>query len=386
MQPEPISIYIHWPFCKKKCPYCDFNSHVSKEIDYKLWQEAYRQEINYFLPYIKDRKIRSIFFGGGTPSLMPDYLVAGILDNLNKQLKFSQDIEITLEANPTSTEEKNFKAYKNAGVNRLSLGIQSLNQDDLIFLGRTHTVKESMQAINTAAEIFTNFSFDLIYARPSQTIEAWGTELELALSFNSKHISLYQLTIEKGTEFYSQYNKNLFKLPTEKISAKLYEMTAEILKEKNIFQYEISNYGQFGFESKHNLQYWNYGDYLGIGPGAHSRITLDSQKYALTMLYNPEKWLESVKNNGHGIRDKELLDSQVQLEEMLLMGLRLNQGIEINKIKKLTPDHNFSSAQIPAWLFTDGLIALDDNQLKITDKGRILSNSIIKLVIESFIY
>ncbi len=375
-----IAIYIHWPFCKSKCPYCDFNSHVASDIKYLLWLKAYRNQISKYLPYLKNKKIISIFFGGGTPSLMPFDLLNGIISYLRDNLDFADDIEITLEANPTSSEADKFIGYKESGVNRLSLGVQSFIEQDLKFLGRNHSVTEAIDTIKMAKNIFDNFSFDLIYTRPNQTLESWRKELDLAISLAAKHISLYQLTIEKGTQFYSDYNKNKFVLPNDDISVELYLYTKEALQQVGIMQYEISNYACLGYESKHNLAYWLYKDYLGIGPGAHSRISYDANKLGFVMHHNPDKWLSLALEQKDTLQQKEILDTKVQLQEMILMGMRLNQGINTNKILSLAP--NFSLELIPSYLIKEKLIYCDNESIRISDKGRPLSNSIISKLVE----
>ena len=298
-----IAIYIHWPFCKSKCPYCDFNSHVREKIDEKSWFDAYITEISFFADKIVGKNITSIFFGGGTPSLMNPKLVEKIILELEKIGKFVDNIEITLEANPTSIEAQKFQDFKTAGINRVSIGIQSFNEEGLKFLGRTHSKNEAIEALEIAGNIFSNYSFDLIYARPNQSIKNWENELLSALKLAKNHLSLYQLTIEKGTSFFNDYRDKKFTMPSDVLAASMYELTREITKAHGFVDYEISNYAKQGFESKHNLSYWNYDEYLGIGPGSHSRI----DKYAMMMIHNPENLLAKVKTDNNGIQAKTLL-------------------------------------------------------------------------------
>lgn len=375
------ALYLHWPFCKHKCPYCDFNSHVAKTIDYDGWKQAYIQELTYFLPYLQNKTIVSVFFGGGTPSLMPGFVVDHILSWLRDHTNLAKDAEVTLEANPTSVESTRFLEYKRAGVNRLSMGIQSLRQDDLTFLGRTHTVEEAKQAIRTAKSIFDQYSFDLIYARPNQTLQAWQGELAEALELAGNHLSLYQLTIEKGTPFYAAYQQKAFELPDEETSAQLYIQTQQQLAAYGFKPYEISNYAKAGYECLHNLQYWEYRDYLGIGPGAHSRIREDNQKKALMMIHAPEQWRASVADRHHGIQQNTILSREEEWEETLLMGLRLVNGIQRARVELLAGMS--LEALIPEWLLEKGLVQLTPEYISITEQGRLLTNAIIQAIINA---
>lgn len=381
MSPKPLSVYVHYPFCKSKCPYCDFNSHVSNSIDHEAFKQAYINEIEFFASKLKNREIKTIFFGGGTPSLMPIDLIDEILQNLAKNFLLASNCEISLEANPTSYESAKFLELKKIGINRLSLGIQALNDDDLKFLGRNHSRKESVATIENAAKIFSNFSFDLIYARPKQNLEHWLDELKTALSFQTKHLSLYQLTIEKGTPFFSDFNKKKFIMPDDEISAQFYEKTNEIMELNNFEHYEISNYAQKGFECKHNLAYWKSDDYVGIGAGAHSRIFLDNdeQKSAIMMKNDPKSWLKLALKNGHATQNLTKISKNELLEEIILMGLRLRNGLDNSAFQR-----NFQRNIVDIFDFDklndlkiSDLLYFDENSIKITKKGRILSNSII---------
>lgn len=379
-----ISIYIHYPFCKSKCPYCDFNSHVRDGVDYQKFLSAYESELEFFARKISPRKIKTIFFGGGTPSLMPIFLVEGILKKISQLWQIDENCEITLEANPTSSEAAKFKELRDIGINRLSIGIQALNDKDLKFLGREHSSLEAIKTIETAAKIFDNFSFDLIYARPEQTLEQWSDELKRAINFGTKHLSLYQLTIEKGTRFFTEFQQKKFIMPDENLSAEFYEMTNQITKDAGFELYEISNYSQKNFECRHNLVYWQGGDYLGIGAGAHSRIYLegDELRSAITLLHEPNSWLQKVIANGAAIQKIEKISSSELLEELILMGLRLRDGINEETFqehfgKKFADIFDLKKLQN---LANQGFIVIEKNHIKIPEQSRLLSNSIIKKV------
>lgn len=372
---KKISLYIHWPFCKSKCPYCDFNSHVRDQINYHDWLNAYLNELNYFSYALSNKYISSIFFGGGTPSLMPGFIISALLDKISAIAVIDQNTEITMEANPTSVEIKNFKDYRLSGVNRISLGIQSLNENDLKFLGREHNKNDALKAINLAREIFPRYSFDLIYARANQTLDDWQKELTEALSYAEDHISLYQLTIEKGTKFFNQYKKGAFTIPDEELAIALYNITSEITTNFGLLPYEISNYAKKGAECRHNLAYWQYDEYLGIGPGAHSRINNE----AIMMIYNPENWLNSVKEKGHAIQQQISLSKNELLDEILLMGLRLKKGIKREKFFEhfqQEPEKLLDPTGLN-YLINNGLIILDPQSLRTTNKGLLLLNNII---------
>lgn len=378
---KPLSIYVHYPFCKSKCPYCDFNSHVKDGVNNQDFLRAYISELEFFAQKISDRKIVSIFFGGGTPSLMPAFLIEGILQKISQLWTLDENCEITLEANPTSFEAEKFAIFKKLGVNRLSIGIQALNDDDLKFLGRQHSSKEAISTIEKASKIFDNFSFDLIYARPKQTLESWRDELEKAMSFGSKHLSLYQLTIEKGTQFFSQFKRKEFAMPSEELSAQLYEMTNEIAAAAGFELYEISNYAKKNYQCRHNLVYWQGGDYLGVGAGAHSRVYFDGVKNrrAVMMIHEPLKWMTTALEKGAAIQsDVEILPQELA-EELIMMGLRLKDGIsdEVFKFhfdKSLEEILDFRALEM---LSKQELILLSKNNIKIPDKSRLLTNSII---------
>lgn len=424
---KEISIYVHWPFCLSLCPYCDFNSHIYKTIDKNLWLDSYKKEIDFFAANLRHKRIKSIFFGGGTPSLMPPMLVDGIIDKLASLALVDKNTEITLEANPTSYESGKFRAFKDAGINRVSIGVQALNEDDLHKLGRKHNVAEAMGAIKSASSIFDNFSFDLIYARNGQSVQAWQDELRKALEFANNHISLYQLTIEKGTEFFTMHKAGKLILPKDDDAARMYEVTEEELSKKGFHRYEISNYAKvksnivavddapgnapwdvegnalgdvagnalgnardgrdyghidnFHIEREknycqHNMTYWRYGEYLGIGPGAHSRIhngfdndsrenisnihngsddlsdkgsgkkidekieghcPIEASKKveAIMMHHKPDKWIDSVQSLGNGIQSRNYLKESEIVEELVMMSLRLREGLYNHRLEDI---------------------------------------------------
>lgn len=363
---QDLAVYVHWPFCKSKCPYCDFNSHVARKIDYLKWQTAYIKEIDYFKELLKGKNITSIFFGGGTPTLMPPSIASAIINKISSITKLDDKIEITLEANPTSVELKKFNDFKEAGINRVSLGVQSLNDNDLKFLGREHSVNEALRAVEKA-QIFKNYSFDLIYALPEQSLEKWEKELKKALSYASNHLSLYQLTIEKGTKFYSDYKAGKFKMPANELSADFYELTDTIMNDAGLPSYEVSNYAKSGFMSRHNMTYWRYKDYLGIGAGAHSRVT-QGKKKAMMMIHSPEKWLNSALNNGQGLQYSEELTDEDTLYETILMGLRTKEGIKYKIVE--------NNKSIPL-LINDNYLKKSNDRIFATKKGTLVLNSII---------
>jgi putative oxygen-independent coproporphyrinogen III oxidase len=370
-----FALYVHWPFCKAKCPYCDFNSHVRGQIDQQAWQAAYLAEIDRAARETPDRILRSVFFGGGTPSLMEGPLVAAILDRVAKHWRFSNDIEITLEANPTSVEAGRFQAYRAAGVNRVSLGLQALNDADLRRLGRQHSAAEALAAFALARDVFPRVSGDLIYARQDQTLSQWRAELQQLIALGPDHLSLYQLTIEEGTAFGALARAGKLKgLPDEDLAADMYAATTEITVQAGLSAYEVSNYAAPGAESRHNLVYWRMGDYLGIGPGAHGRLTLDGARYATDTHRNPEAWLAAVRA-GSGEKPREVLDRAAQGTEYLLMALRLSEGASLGRFARMT-----GKTLVPgriATLVEDGFLAIDGDQIAATDSGRLLLNRLV---------
>lgn len=327
-----LAVYIHWPFCAHKCPYCDFNSHVRNQIDQDAWAQGYLAELAYYRALTGPRRVTSVFFGGGTPSLMHPDVVGLLLDRINDLWGMVRNVEVTLEANPTSSEVGKFLAFKDSGINRLSIGIQSLNDDDLRFLGRQHSVAQGLATLDAAASIFDRFSFDLIYARPGQTMSDWERELARALPYARGHMSLYQLTIEPQTPFYTAHARGDFVVPGEGLAAELYALTDQMMGSAGMPAYEISNYATPGQESRHNLAYWRYDDYIGVGPGAHGRLTLGGVKYATRAHRAPEIWLERVGASGHGAHPFTVVPVADRGVEALMMGLRLRDGFDLAKL------------------------------------------------------
>lgn len=370
----PLSLYIHWPFCRSKCPYCDFNSHVRESINEAAWQTALLRELDYWGARTEGRQLVSIFFGGGTPSLMPPATTAALIRRAKEIWQTDDRLEVTLEANPTSVEAGKLRDFRQAGVNRLSMGIQALNDTDLKALGRQHSAEEAMAAIETATGIFTRFSFDLIYARMGQTLEGWQEEMQQALRFKPTHLSVYQLTIEPGTQFHTLHQRGELIIPDEELGSTLYQATQDVLSAAGLPAYEISNHAVPGQECRHNLTYWRYEDYVGIGPGAHGRVTVNEEKLATRTHRAPEEWLERVMKNGHGLTDQTPVPSSEQRDEMLLMGLRLNEGIALAKLASYGIKLNESKL---ATLQKHKLIELNATTLKATPEGRLRLNALI---------
>ncbi len=331
-----FGLYIHWPFCEAKCPYCDFNSHVSRSINQAAWAAAYLSELRRAASETPGRVLNAVFFGGGTPSLMDPDTVAAIIAEIRRLWPVANDPEITLEANPGSVEAGRFRAYRDGGVNRISMGIQALNDDDLRRLGRIHTAQEAMAAFDIARDTFARVSFDLIYARQGQSLADWDAELRSALSMAVDHLSLYQLTIEQGTAFGDRYNAGKLRgLPDDDLSVDLYALTRDICGAEGMPAYEVSNHARDGAQSRHNLIYWRYGDYIGIGPGAHGRLTSDGARYATECFSNPTRWLAAVDTNS-AEKPRQLLTRADEASEFLLMGLRLKEGVSLSRYEKLS--------------------------------------------------
>jgi len=380
-----ISIYVHWPFCLSKCPYCDFNSHVANSFDHSLWLDAYNKELDFFEQQISGKYVKSIFFGGGTPSLMSPATIAGIIEKISKLAAIIDNkTEITLEANPTSFELEKFKSFALAGINRLSLGIQALREQDLIKLGREHDVKTALKAAWHASTIFPRFSFDLIYTRSGQTLKAWQNELEEAMQLAAGHLSLYQLTIEKGTPFYNLSRDGKLVLPDQDVAADMYEWTGDFMNANGYNRYEISNYARTSHECLHNLTYWQYHSYIGIGPGAHSRLISDNKARAIMMWHKPEKWLNTVFEKGNAIQlDKNLTDIEI-LEEFLMMGLRLRSGISQESLTKIAhyKISDILSQHTVQTYINMGLLHASENNLQLTDKGLALHSYLVPRLLE----
>ena len=374
-----FALYIHWPFCKSKCPYCDFNSHVREGVDDARWRQALLAELDHWAPMLRGRRLVSIFFGGGTPSLMAPATAAALIERAAQHWPVAPDLEITLEANPTSVEAARFAELRAAGVNRVSLGVQALDDAALKFLGRGHDAGEARAAVALAARLFDRFSFDLIYARPDQTLAAWRDELRAALAMAGDHLSLYQLTIEPGTAFATQFARGDYRLPDDETQGDLYEATQEMLGAAGLPAYEISNHARLGNECRHNLVYWRYQDYLGIGPGAHGRLLLSGEKRALKNLRAPETWLAAVERAGHGVEESLLLSAEERREEMLMMGLRLRRGIARADFRAET-GLDVESALDPVQLqnlCAAGFVELDATHLRATDAGRQRLNAVL---------
>ena len=365
-----FGVYVHWPFCAAKCPYCDFNSHVHRgAFDEAAYVEAYVSEIAYFAKQAPGRVVQSIFFGGGTPSLMDPRSVGGILEAIARHWEIDPKAEITLEANPTSVEAERFRGYRAAGVNRVSLGVQSLREGPLAELGRRHTVDEAVAAVRLAQSIFPRSSFDLIYARPRQTLEDWQDELTEALWLaEAGHLSLYQLSIEQGTRYYDLFNAGKLKLPDEELSADLYELTQEMTHNAGLPAYEISNHARPGQESRHNLIYWRYGEYAGIGPGAHGRLLINNQRHATATEKMPFDWQKRVQNRGHGLVTDDILTWEEEGDELLVMGLRLREGIDPKRFHRIS-GRAISQRQINELKAIGFVETLPNGFIRVTDKG-----------------
>ncbi|KUJ77395.1 radical SAM family heme chaperone HemW [Ruegeria profundi] len=371
-----FGLYVHWPFCEAKCPYCDFNSHVSKNINQKQWLKSYLRELKRSAAETPDRVLNTIFFGGGTPSLMDPDTVGAVIDQARALWHPANDMEITLEANPSSVEAGRFAAYHDAGVNRISMGVQALNDDDLRRLGRIHTVAEARAAFDIARACFDRVSFDLIYARQHQTPEMWRAELNEALSMAVDHLSLYQLTIEEGTAFGDRYTVGKLRgLPEDDSAADMYLVTQDVCEAHGLPAYEVSNHARPGAESQHNLIYWNYGDYVGVGPGAHGRITVNGEKLATETYLSPNAWLTAVEN-GSGEKLRSTLSRQDQANEYLMMCLRTTEGLYMDRFSKLAgyslPQNKLSD------LIELGMIEQIDRRLVATKNGRAVLNAVIR--------
>ncbi len=385
-----FGIYVHWPYCAQKCPYCDFNSHVREKFDDARWAKAIAKEFawvkslqgspsgpsDHLLPQggKEDRLVESIFFGGGTPSLMSGRAAATVLDAIAKHWTVAKDAEVTLEANPNSVEQERFKDYRTAGVNRVSIGVQAFDDAALKSLGRLHGAEEAKRAIKLGLEIFPRASFDLIYARPKQTPDEWRCELDEALAFGTEHLSLYQLTIEPGTQYANLYRQGKLTIPSEDLAADLYELTQERCAVAGLPAYEVSNHAREGAESRHNLVYWRYGDYAGVGPGAHGRLTLNGKRVATEAERLPERWLAKVEEHGHSFTFTDIADEDAAREH-LLMNLRLSEGIDLAAYR--TRWDNAPAKERVAALCDAGLLTRNEDRIAATPRGRLVLNSLI---------
>ncbi|PSJ64769.1 radical SAM family heme chaperone HemW [Kumtagia ephedrae] len=375
---EPgFGVYVHWPFCAAKCPYCDFNSHVRHQpVDQPRFAAAFEREMAAMRARTGSRTVTSIFLGGGTPSLMRPETVGAVLEAVARHWSVPDGIEITLEANPSSVEAERFRGYRATGVNRVSLGVQALNDADLRFLGRLHDVEEALKAIGLARDIFPRLSFDLIYARPGQTLAAWEAELEQAIGYAADHLSLYQLTIEEGTRFHALHAAGKIAVPDGDHAADLYDLTQAVTAARGLPAYEISNHARPGAESRHNLVYWRYGEYVGIGPGAHGRFVEEGRRVVTVTEKTPETWLNLVEAKGHGIVDGEILSRSEEADEFLLMGLRLAEGIELDRYEHLSGQE--LSRERLAVLQGEGLVApIGNSRLRVTPAGMVVLNAVV---------
>lgn len=379
-QEAGFGLYIHWPFCAAKCPYCDFNSHVTARIDQRRWADALCREIERVEAETPDRILRSVFFGGGTPSLMEVATVERVLDTVRRVWRLTNDCEITLEANPTSVEAGRFAGYRAAGVNRVSMGVQALNDADLKALGRLHTADEAMAAFDIARATFDRVSFDLMYGRQGQSVSEWEVELRRAVDLAVDHLSLYQLTIEDGTAFGDRFAAGkLTGLPDEDRSFELWQVTQDVTKAAGLPGYEVSNHARPGAESHHNLIYWRSGDWAGVGPGAHGRLTLDGVRWATETELTPGKWLAAVERDGSGETERTGLSEEACRDEALLMGLRLTEGVAFDRLIQLDVDLSNNISQ----LIADGMVQTQADRLCVTDAGRPLLNTVLRRLLDA---
>ncbi|WP_375428184.1 radical SAM family heme chaperone HemW [uncultured Sphingomonas sp.] len=374
---QDLALYVHWPFCVSRCPYCDFNSHVRAAVDQAAWRDALLADLAHEAVLLPDRRLTSVFFGGGTPSLMPPDTVAAVLDAAVAAWTPAADLEVTLEANPSSVEAARFADLARAGVGRVSLGLQSLDDAALGFLGRAHGVREGLAALDIAQSVFPRVGFDLIYALPGQRLEAWKAELSRAMSFGTEHLSLYQLTVEPGTRFATEEAAGRLVIPDGDTAADLFELTRSLTATAGLPAYETSNHARPGAESRHNLTYWRYGDYAGIGPGAHGR----RGGLATTRRRKPENWLAAVVRDGHGIEREDPLDPHTRAVEALLMGLRLTEGVDLDRVARLAGGEAPVDLPAIALLGRQGLLARDGPRLRATEAGALLLDGILRAVV-----
>ena len=373
----PFGVYVHWPFCLSKCPYCDFNSHVRHGgVDEVRFLRAYETEIAATAARVPDRTVSTIFFGGGTPSLMQPSSVQRILDCIAEHWSVAPDAEVTLEANPTSVEAKRFRGFRTAGVNRVSLGVQSLDDAALKELGRLHSAQEALDAVAIARSIFDRYSFDLIYARPHQSRDAWATELKRAIAEAAEHLSLYQLTIEPDTSFFSLHKAGKLPIPDEDLARDLYDLTQAICADANLPAYEVSNHARPGAECRHNLVYWRGHDYAGVGPGAHGRLTIDGRRVATETEKRPEAWLMRVETNGTGVTVSEKLTAGETADEYLLMGLRLAEGIDLDRYNALS-GRTLDPKRISILREEGAVETTADGRLRVTQSGFPLLDAVV---------
>lgn len=381
-----LHVYIHWPFCESLCPYCDFNSFVIKNFNRRAFLSSYIKEIEYFANKIsKTYKVTTIYFGGGTPSLMHDSEISEILHCIKQNFKIIDNPEVTIEANPSSSSQENFQKYSKIGINRISIGVQSFNENNLKFLGRKHSKDEAILAINGAKQCFENYSFDLIYGLKNQTVKDFQFELEFALEkFSPPHISIYNLTIEKNTPFFTMHKNGKLNLPNQDINDEMYDLTKVICERNNLKQYEVSNFSKLGCESKHNMGYWKIKDYLGIGAGAHGRIFVNGERFETMNFHKPQIWLKNIEKFGHSMEIFDKITEKNQINEILLMGLRIKDGIDIFEIKNRLKIDLFSKISLQSLikLKNDEMINFDANKIIPTTKGINFVNYIAKCLLE----
>jgi putative oxygen-independent coproporphyrinogen III oxidase len=372
-----FGIYVHWPFCAAKCPYCDFNSHVRHQpVDQARFAAAFERELSHFAEMTKGKVVQSVFLGGGTPSLMEPATVERVLTAISDRWSLDPNVEISLEANPTSVEAERFKGYRAAGVNRVSLGVQSLHDADLKLLGRLARRATARRAIETARATFPRLSFDLIYARPNQTLAQWEAELKDAIALAADHLSLYQLTIEEGTPFYTLYHGGKLTMPDQDLGAEFYELTQKVTEAEGLPAYEVSNHAKPGAECRHNLVYWRYGDYVGVGPGAHGRLSVGVNRMATSVERHPETWLEAVEQNGHGMIEFSGLNEEEQGDEFLLMGLRLTEGIDLKRYEAFA--HRSVDSKRLNDLLEHGMVEeLGENRVRATREGFFVLDAVV---------
>ena len=367
---RPIAVYVHWPFCHHLCPYCDFNVHIRDRVDHDAWRRALLRELDHFAALVPDRTLTSVFFGGGTPSLMRPETVEAILSRAGDRWRCDPALEISLEANPEDSDS--FAAFADVGVTRLSLGVQALDDDALVFLGRRHDTRRAIAAIEEAQRRCRDVSIDLIYVRPRQTLDEWEDELRRAVRLGTTHLSLYQLTIEPRTSFYTAARRGTLTMPDDDHAASLFELSQGVLSDAGLPAYEISNHARPGHECRHNLTYWTYGDYIGIGPGAHGRLTIDRTKHAAHQIRKPERWLDDVARRGHGTEECLGLAQSERIAELLIMGLRLTGGIPRGRFRD-EAGADIEAALDPAKLAelqAMDLLILDHDGLRATSRGR----------------
>jgi oxygen-independent coproporphyrinogen-3 oxidase len=373
-----MGLYFHWPFCLSKCPYCDFNTHAYEAVDHDRWLAAYLRVLEVYAEKTEGRMLNSVFFGGGTPSLMEPYVVGRVLEAVDAFWECDDALEVSMEANPTSVESAKLAAFAAAGVNRVSLGVQALNDNDLKFLGREHSAGEALKALEIARENFDRVSFDLIYARPEQSLDDWSKELQQVIDLNVDHVSAYQLTIERNTPFYYDHEQGKFHIPEQDVAADFYTVTQDVLAAGGLRAYEVSNHARDEAQQcRHNLIYWNYHDYIGVGPGAHGRLTIGGEKFATRDHAAPEIWLQQVEEQGSGAHPYTSLSASDQVFERLMMGLRLVEGVSLSPV-----DWRYLKRDKLDVLVDQGWCEFDEAHIRLTQEGLLRLNAILPFVFE----